>query len=310
MNPWPWPPAQQFARGVVALLVLLCGLAWLHPAQAKPAEEVVRMGFYVKITRDLSRAEVQTALEFWARELSAKFNIDTRVRFYDDMGALRRDFDRGQVNFVITSSMDFVRYFRLDELADGFVGALQVDHSLMLATRTGGDALGLEQMAGKRIALLKDDELSEIFLETLCMRHYRRTCKEVFASMEQVDNSNKLVMRLFFGKTDLILARKNGLELAKEMNPQIGEAIRVVHNFPVKSSYYGFFNSAVDKPFRDRALRQIPTMHLEPRGRQVLEVFKLERLERAQASDLQPLILLNQEYEALLAELKKGGRAR
>lgn len=290
------------------LALLLWAIAAAPVAQA--AEEVVRLGFYVKVTRDLSRAEVQSSLEFWADELGGKFNVPTQVRFYDDMRTLRRDFDRGLVNFVITSSMDFVRHFRIEELAEGFVGTLQVDHTLQLAARADSDIRDLAQMSGKRIALLKDDELSEVYLETLCLRQHRRACKDVFASMEPIETSNKLALRLFFGKTDLILTRRNGMEVAKEMNPQIGKATRLVRQFPVKSSYYGFFSRRVDKSFRDRALQHLPTMHTSPRGRQVLEVFHVDRLELAPETDLLPFVRLNQEHASLLAEVANERKTR
>lgn len=290
-------------------LVLLLGAIAAAPV-AQAAEEVVRLGFYVKVTRDLSRAEVQSSLEFWADELGGKFNVPTQVRFYDDMRTLRRDFDHGLVNFVITSSMDFVRHFKVEELAEGFVGSIQVDHTLQLVSRADGDIRDLAQLPGKRIALLKDDELSEVYLETLCLRQHRRACKDVFASMEPIETSNKLALRLFFGKTDLILTRKNGMEVAKEMNPQIGKATRLVRQFPVKSSYYGLFSRRVDKSFRDHALQHLPNMHKNPRGRQVLEVFHVDRLELASETELLPFVRLYQEYEGLLAEVGKERKAR
>lgn len=302
--------AQGIKRIAAWLLAWLIGWVCVAPVLAEPTDDTVRMGFHVKIARDLSRAEVKAALSFWANELGSKFGVPTQVRFYDDMGALRRDFDSGQVNFVITSSMEFVHHFKIEELAEGFVGAIQVDHSLMLASRAESDIRSVENLAGKSIALFKDDELSEVYLETLCLRHYRRACKEVFAKMETADTSNTLAMRLFFGKVDVILTRKNGLELAKELNPQMGKAIRVVREFPVKSSYYGFFSRAVDPAFRTRALMHVQTMHENPRGRQVLEVFKLDRLKLASEDELQPFVRLLHDYESLRAEVGRKRAAR
>lgn len=280
-----------------------CACLLLTPwAWAQPADETVRLGLYVKVTRDLSRSDVQAAFDLWTREMTTHFKVPTQVRFYDDMRVLRSDFDKGLVNMVIASSMDFVRHFKMEELAEGFVGSIKIDHTLMLVASAQSGVLTLKQLMGKRVSVLKDDELSQVFLETLCLREFRRSCSAVFTSIEPIDNSNKLVMQLFFNKSDLILTQHSGLALAQELNPQIGKGLRTITQFPVKSSYFGFFSSAVNPAFRTRALKNIPNMHTDPRGRQVLEVFRLNRLELASPAYLLPFIGLKQDYEALRSD--------
>lgn len=198
--------------------LLATALAWalLLGLPAWAEQEVVRIGFNVKITRDLNRADVQSALSLWGEELSSRFGVPTEILYFDDMASLRRDFDRGRVNYVIAASMDFARYFRQEELAEGFRGALQIDHTLLLLARKDAGIADLDALAGKRVALLKDDELSEVYLETVCLRQYKRPCKQVFAGIETVANSNQLILRLVFGKADLVVSKRSGFETARE----------------------------------------------------------------------------------------------
>lgn len=82
---------------------------------APAAEDSMRMGFHDKATLDRVRAGVQVAPGFRTEKLGSNFNVSTRVRCHEGMRPPCRDFDRALVNFVITSLMDFVRYFRFDE---------------------------------------------------------------------------------------------------------------------------------------------------------------------------------------------------
>jgi len=285
-------------RKLILLLSMLFGLLVVTPTQA--ADDVVRIGFNVKIARDLNRADVQAALSLWADELSSKFNVPTESLFYDDMVNLRQDFDRGKVNFVIAAGMDFARYFKHNELAEGFRGTLQQDHTLLLLAHRDADIDDLKRLQGKRIAVLKGDELSEVYLETLCLRHYRRPCAQVFSNIETVANSNQLILRLVFGKADMVLTKRNGFETARELNPQVGRVAVELTRFPIKSSYYGLFNKKTNPSLRKHGLQRIPQMHQDVRGRQVLEIFKLDRLELVSTDELRPFYELLSEYEALL----------
>lgn len=286
------------SRHAYAMLFLLFNLLATGPAPA--ADEVVRIGFNVKITRDLNRADVQAALSLWAEELSSKFDVPTESLFYDDMAVLRHDFDLGKVNFVIAAGMDFARYFKQNELAEGFRGALQQDHTLLLLTHRDAGIDDLKKLQGKRISLLKGDELSEVYLETLCLRHFQRPCAKVFNGIEMVANSNQLILRLVFGKADAVLSKRNGFETARELNPQVGRVAMELTRFPLKSSYYGLFNSRINPKMRKHTLERIPNMHQDVRGRQVLEIFKLDRLELVGSDELRPFYELLSEYEALL----------
>jgi hypothetical protein len=106
-------------------------------------------------------------------------------------------------------------------------------------------------------------------------------------------------MRVFFGKADAALVHGYGHEVALEMNPQIGRGLRVLAEYPVHSLYYAFYSPKVDKAARERTLRAMPTLHTYPRGRQLLDIFKIERLERAGPADLRPLFELEREYREL-----------
>lgn len=290
-------PALRRLLGVLILLTL--------PSLAF-AQEVVRMGFNVKITRDLNRSDVQTALGLWAEELSKAYAVPTETEFYDDTASMRRDFDLGKINFVIAASMDFARHFKLNELAEGFRGEVINDHTLLLLAHKETRIADARGLAGKRIALLEGDELSEVYLETVCLRHYQRPCKQVFSGIETVANSNQLMMKLFFRKVDLVLSKRNGFETARELNPQIGLTTQEITRFPLKSSYYGLWNRKISPEFRQHSLKQVPAMHKAVRGRQVLDVFKVDRLVLVSEQELQPVYDLLADYEALRAS---GGKS-
>jgi hypothetical protein len=200
--------------------------------------------------------------------------------------------------------MTFVRHFKAAELADGFTTRMTTDASLLLLARSGSSK---NELAGKRVAQITNDDMSTTYLETLCLRQYGRPCQEVPVILVPVSNNHQAVTRLLFGQADLALVNRHGYELAIELNPQLVRVGQVVHELAFNTQYFGFFSARVDPAFRQFALRNIPTMHNEIRGRQLLDVFKVEHVALADPTALQLFYNLEKEYQELKA--KARGRA-
>lgn len=265
---------------------------------APPGGESARLGMYMKIARDLNRADARTALEVWAEELTRKFQVPSEVTFYADIATLCRDFEVGRVNMVIADAMTFVRHFKSEELADGFTTKLHSDASLLLLARAG---TAKPDLTGKRVAKITNDDISATYLETLCLRQHGRACQDLPITVVPVSNNHQAMTRLLFNQVDMALVNRHGYELATELNPQLAHAGQVVNELAFDTQYFGFFSARVDPAFRRFALRSIPTTHQEVRGRQMLDVFKVEQVALADPTALQPFYQLEKEYRDLKA---------
>lgn len=272
------------------------------------AEDTVRLGFLQGARREMSHADVRTVFDLWSQEMGARFQVPIKVSYYEDIDEMRQDLLRGKINGVTADALSLTRAFRIDELADGY--SVVMSGSWNLELRTGNQVKDAGNLLGKRVVMLENDATAELFLETLCLRNHARPCSQVFTEMQKVATSNLAAMRLFFGKADLALVPRYGYELAREMNPQLdAKAGQVVSELPLQGMYFAFFSARVDKEFRRRTLRMIPTMHTYPRGRQLLDLFKMDHLVLADPSELKPFLQLDQEYRELKAQTeRKGGR--
>lgn len=295
-------------RTVIRLLLLAVLNLPVWAASTLPTDEVSRLGMYLKITRDLNRTEVRAAFEVWNEELMRKFHVPTEVRYYSDMPTLRRDFDAGKVNLVIADAMSFVRYFKPDELANGFTTQLRTDASLLLLGHP--EVSGKLDLAGKRIARVADDDISTTYLETLCLREHGKECAALPVDFVMVPNSHQAVTRLLFKQVDMALVNRHGYETAIELNPQLRRAGVPVETLAFDTQFFGFYSARVSPEFRKFSLRAIPTMHLEPRGRQMLDVFKTDQVALAEATALQPFYKLERDYQELKAKLAHRGNRK
>ncbi len=303
-------PVRAWLRRWLGLAVALVMALPAAPVPADPIQETIRLGSYTGARREWSRAEVLSTFDLWAQELASRFQVPVSIIHYDDPRELRRDFQAGKLHGVNTDAMTLVRLFKPDELAEGYATIMKGGWDLMLFAGRDAPVADLGDLAGKRIVLLEENPVGDMYLETLCLRHHQRPCKAVFADIQRVGTSNQALMRVFFGKADLALVHGYGHGVAVEMNPQLGHALRKLAEYPLRSLFFAFYSIKVDKTLRQRTVRLMPTLHTYPRGRQLLDIFKVDHLEIASPIDLQPVIDLERDFQSLQAQTERKAKRK
>jgi hypothetical protein len=87
------------------------------------------------------------------------------------------------------------------------------------------------------------------------------------------------------------------LNLAKEMNPQLGQLRVLARSRPMIESVMA--TPVEPHPFRKELLDAVVSLHEDPRGRQLLMVFKTERVVPLQPGDLDSARELWRDYYRL-----------
>lgn len=264
-----------------------------------PGDESLRVAVHVEAIRDTSRADLEVALKVWADDIKRILKVPAEIMFYRAMSDIRRDLGSGKVNFVIADGINLLRHFEPDDLADGFGAAAANEDSMVLLARRDSGLTGFKDLAGKRVVLLTDNELSELLLETGCLRNYRVTCERAGVVVAHEARSQQQVLQVFFGKADAALVRGHPYDVAVELNPQIQQRLHVLERVAIYPTALGLFGARVSPAFRDYVIEKVPEMERHPRGRQLLEVMQTERVGRFPKAVLEPIRRLMREHEAL-----------
>jgi hypothetical protein len=301
-----------------AALRIGLALGLFFPAWSAWADEApppIAIGFYTPVFRDVPRADVEVSLKFWIDELAHLVKLKFKpIRFYDHMEDLKRDMKSGEINFIVATSMGVVQYFSMDELRDGFSGLKEVpDHLFLVVKRSSGIRTPAD-LAGKRVAILEGDELSEVYLDTLMMKALGKAAVTRAPSVTHEKRSSTLVHRVFFNQADAALVRRNTYESAMAMNPQIDQQLQVLetYSFKGRSPHIGLFSARVAPQDAQAITRSAMTMGSTSRGRQVLDIYHADNMVLTKVSDLDPFLDLLTQYRtlksALAPTLKKGAK--
>lgn len=270
-------------------LCMICffsrGNAWANPDF--PAEPALIAGISAQSFPDVSVTDIEVTLKLLAEELGKSSGYNTVVTAYTDDELLRQDFEQGKINFVVASSLILATEYDQTLFADGFrfIRASQFPDQLLIV---GQQRYELAAFRGKRVLLAQHDPMSELYMDYFAWKTFKQGYKSTFKVLPPSEKVNQLLLQVFFDKADLVGVYQNFYETALELNPQLQSRLKVVSqmdNIPVSGA---FFRKDTPLEFREIVINDALNMANKSRGKQLMEMFKCDRILRSGPEDLLP----------------------
>jgi phosphonate transport system substrate-binding protein len=143
-----------------------------------------------------------------------------------------------------------------------------------------------------------------VWLEVLLAKEKLGRAAAFFSSIKMPDKPQSCILPLFFGAVDACVVDEVNLNLAKEMNPQLGRLTVLARSQPVIEGLIGV--PTEPRPRQKQLAAAMLELNRDPRGRQLLMVFKTDRLVRIQPGDLDSARELWRDYAHLSGSQTAG----
>jgi ABC-type phosphate/phosphonate transport system substrate-binding protein len=282
-----------FCRMIAAVL-----LFWAGQAGAEPLEPLL-MGFYLPAIRDANQADVKVSLGIWVEEIGKPYGVKITASTYDDMQSMRQALDTAELNFITAPGMELVEILKPDEVRQGYARRhAGIDEGLALIVSTTSNARKFADLRRKRVVRLDKDHLYNYFLEVQCLKASGLDCRD-YLSLKEQRRDIQSVHDVFFGRVDAALVSLSTLRTAVELNPQVGDRIRVILDWKVKGLIFGMMTRHTQDRYRTLIVGSVQEAMKTPRAKQVLELFKTDYIEPVDADALEPFRRLLKDYQEL-----------
>ncbi len=269
---------------IVATLLLLAAAAAAaaEPPLRVPADQdegLVRMAFSSSIFDIANREDVVIALQMWANELAGFF--DARYRgetvIYDSAAAAVVDVLAGRIDFVVLSSVDFLIYQPQMHLTPAMVPVQtngRVTERYLLLVQAASSLTSWQTMAGADLAIVSSaaNPLPRMWLEVELARQGLGPARDYF-HLHEVRDAPKAALPVFFSQLDACIVSDRSLATLAEMNPQVGQDLRIVTNSADLLEGVTSFGPGCSASLRALTLRTIGDLHERPQGRMILDLF-------------------------------------
>lgn len=272
-----------------------------QPSWAQTQLAPITMGFYLPSIRDANMSDIRVSLQAWSEELAKPVGLEIVTSTYSDMKVLRAVLSRSELDVVNASGMELAELFSPDELQGGYTSRTRsIEQGLALVVSKSSGFRQVADLRGKRVARLSNDRLAEVFLETQCLKFAAVDCRS-FMTLHEEKRDIQSVYSVFFGRADAALVALATLRTAADLNPQIAERLVVILDWKTKGMNFAMLTRRADPDIRNIVLNSAKEVMKTSRGRQLLEMFRVDEIEAADPGDLKPYWDLLKEYNDLRA---------
>ena len=144
-------------------------------------------------------------------------------------------------------------------------------------------------MRGRRLILWDNQRscLAAYWLDGLLAKDGQGPAATFFGSQMKETKPAKAILPVFFGQADACLVTRSSFADMTELNPQVGQQLRVLAASPEMIPAFLCFRRGYASRFRPQVETAIRTLHSNAAGKQVLMVFGCDQITRHPGSYLQ-----------------------
>ena len=293
---------------LAAWLIGLSGSAQPLPRPVAP----LHLGFLQNAFFDLNPRDLEASFSALTRLIARKHGYDLKAEthIYQKSADLETAIRKGELHVAVLGAWEYSAMDVRGLMEPAFVHVEQgrAVREYLLLTRRGGGLNTLRDLKGKDLLLLERSSglLPETWLDVLLAEEHLGTKETFFHSLEVTQKPVTAVLPVFFGNRQACVVDSSSYQVMTELNPQLRSTLQVVAASPsyISSVICLSQNGWDSEQSRELFLRSLRDLHLEPEGRQILTMFKVERLEPFQEGYLLPLNDLRSRRNHLMPKAK------
>jgi ABC-type phosphate/phosphonate transport system substrate-binding protein len=263
---------------------------------------------------NVNRNDARASLKIWFDVLAQQrgFVLDSRVDIVDTVAEIRDRLQSHTVDVLVLTAPDYLEleshHLVVPALAHvrGWQGNKLYSYVMLVNPASAADTT-VAGLRGKTLlaASHNGSNAALAWADVLLSTEKLGRAASFFASVKVPATAQACILPVFFGSADVCAVDEINLELAKEMNPQLGRLRVIARSRPMLESLIA--TPVEPHPYRKELFDAMMTLHQDPRGRQMLMVFKTDRLVPIQSGELDSTRELWRDYERLPGNLPSRG---
>jgi ABC-type phosphate/phosphonate transport system substrate-binding protein len=127
-----------------------------------------------------------------------------------------------------------------------------------------------------------------------------------FGKVSLIRKSSQVLLPVFFKQADACLINSDAFETTVELNPQMKRDLKIIARSPSGTTSVICIRTTLKPALRQTLVDSLRDLHAEPKGQQILTLFKVEKLLPFEPSYLESARQLIQDHGKLEARVKSG----
>ncbi|MEZ4647302.1 MAG: PhnD/SsuA/transferrin family substrate-binding protein [Candidatus Eisenbacteria bacterium] len=262
------------------------------PLSSDPEENAVVIGFTRMPFGDVSGDDAAAAIRAWAASLAQETGVVLHPRplLVSSVDELRQKLEMHAFDVGITTAPEFFQLGLGPEDVTPFASSRDGDpyERYLLLVRSDSGFDDLAALRGKKLFLYENSRasLGLPWIDTLLLDASLSTPAEHFGSIRPIKKLSGTILPVFFGQADACLVTDYGFQLMIEMNPQVGQSLRILARSDPYLPALGFFDPRMDPELRADTMQALLVTPDTEAERQIMTLFQVDSFGEVPVSTL------------------------
>jgi len=255
----------------------------------------IKIGYSIESMSTVNKKDLKISMVIWIKEIISKTEYSAEYIDYDNSLSMAKDFNAGKLDLVIDFGINFIKNYKIDNLVDGFRGGMKngLKENICIVLKKDSSLKDFAKIKKPIVALHAIEEIFKIYALVELLPNGKR---HTFLETKKRTGS---LLKLFFNKADAAIVVEKTFNFAKELNPQIGKKLKIVAVSNAKAGAFGYFHKNFDVNKREAVINIALDLDKSVRGRQLISLFQIDKVERSKVTDLDNIKILYKEYTNL-----------
>lgn len=299
-----------FLKFVFVILLFALSTSVLLCQKKYPEEINFKMGLMVYAFDEVNFSDGNAALEMWMKSTKKSLlakgikKIDIVYKSYDNLSELEEDMTNNKIDVFSVKSTDYFRMKRVNDYIPFFAGTRSVtskfENFILIANKKSGYK-NISDIANEEIITAKTvyEDIQTIWANVAIKEGSGKKLKKTINFESTLITESNLLLGVFFGKYKCAVVSQSVYEVVCELNPKVKSDIVILATSG--SLINNFF--ARKKNISNSTLEILEVYATDLNevddGRQILNLFKVDRVERISKNDIEETKQLIQKHKLL-----------
>ena len=238
-----------------------------------------RLGFSSATFTDVNENDAKAGIKVWAQTLlrARGLPVDPEPVILKDPEAIAQALRSGRID-AITLNTDESWKLGKDLLAGPFIGGLndgRITEEYVLLVHQDSPIERIAELRGRSLTLFQNSRLclAPFWLDTVLIQGGFPRATE-FCRVTRNSKLSKVVLPMFFRQADACLVTRRGFKTVSELNPQVGQRLKVLATSPELVPTGFCFRRDYTGPLKDTIVAELARIKDSPSGAQFLTLFQ------------------------------------
>ncbi len=295
---------------LIVLLFLISNTCMLVAQKKYPNEINFKMGLMVYDFDEVNFSDGNAALEMWMESTKKSLlkkgvkKIDIVYKSYEDLIKLEDDVRNNQIDVFSIKSTDFFRLKNVNDYVPFFAGTRSAKskfENFILITNKKSGFKNITDIIKEVITTAKSvyEDLSTMWVKIAIQENSGQKLKKAIDIESTLISESNLLLGVFFGKYKCAVVSQSVYDVVCELNPKVKSETQIlatsgnlINNFFARKKNISNSTSEILEVYAT-------DLNENDDGRQILNLFKVDRVEKIDKNDIEETKNLIQKYKSL-----------